>query len=92
VIPAGQDYNLAARITRVRAGAYIDTARPDPGTFPFIHGTASQGSMDEMRHKLQTLVAPYGDAPSEAKPAPIGGLPGLLGSFQDLLKRLFRQG
>lgn len=90
LVPGGQDYNLAARVAHRRPGAYIDTARPEPGSFPFIHGTADQASMDEMRKKLQALVEPFGNAPSETKPAPVGGLPGLFNGLGDLFKRFFR--
>ena len=46
--------------------------------------------MDEMRKKLQALVGRYGNAPSESKPAPVGGLPGLFNGLGNLFKRFFR--
>ncbi len=89
VVPAGQDYNLAARVAQRRPGAYIDTANPEPGSHPFIHGTASDPSMDEMETKLQALVAPFGAAPSEQKSEPGVTVP-WLNELTGIFKRFFR--
>jgi acetyl esterase/lipase len=90
LVPGGQDWNLAAKLARVHPGAYVDTMRPDPGTNPFIHGTASDASMDDLRRRLQGLVAPFGAAPAEATPEPTLELPWPLKGL-DFLKRFFQR-
>ncbi len=90
LIPGRQDYNLAATLARVHPGSYVDVFRPDPGSHLFIHGTASDESMNSVRERLRTLVAPFGSAPAEAAPEPEFELPWPFTGF-DFFKKFLRR-
>jgi acetyl esterase/lipase len=70
LVPWSQATRLAGALRRSHPDAYVDVARLEKGSIPWVHGAISETASDDLEARIGTLVAPFGRAPSSASSAP----------------------